>query len=120
LRIPDSVWDRLPFAMKLLRSLFWVELIVDPSGWVLLVFVFPTFQAVMHGMGRSLPLPISAFAIVVQVATYALPVTLLALGWQFQRLRRTYSLSRAAFWGSLFNLRGGYWQGSPARVMLRD
>jgi len=62
LRVRDSVWDRLPFSMKLLRTLV----------------------------------------------------------WKFPRWHAEHGISRLELSGSLFNLRGSYWQGSRVRAILRD
>ena len=123
LRVPDSVWDRLPFSMKVLRTLVWLELILlffEPAGWTLVIFVIPTFQSWSASIGRELPLLIRVFVFVTYWGLYALPVIAAVLWWQFRYWHTKHAISVLVLFVSLFNLRGSYWQGSPARVILRD
>ncbi len=119
LRVRDSVWDRLPFSMKLLRSLVWVELIVLPTASILAFVVIPTFQSMFQSAGREIPLSVSIVAVAYQWALYLLPVTLGLLVWKVYAWKKTHDVPAAASLASLFNLKGSYWQGSPARAILR-
>ena len=60
-----------------------------PAGLALLFFVIPTYQEVMASMGRDLPLAVRGFTVVTYIAGYALPVTVLALLWQFRPHQRS-------------------------------
>ena len=125
LRVRDSVWERLPFSMKLLRTLVWLELIVLPAGGLLVLFVIPTFEALIRYEGAAgFPLFILVLTRVVTYsvrwAIYALPVTVALLVWKFHRWGTEQNIPLLALIGGLFNLQGSHWQGSPVRAILRD
>ena len=116
----DSVWDRLPVSMKIVRTLVWLQLIILPAGWVLATFVVPTFQTMLESAGREVPFAITGLLYAVQGALYTLPVTVGLMGWKGHVWQREHDIPTIDLLGSLFDLRGSYWQGSPARAILRD
>jgi hypothetical protein len=120
LRVRDSVWGRLPTSMKLLRTLIWLELIILPAGGILTVFVLPTFQTMFASVGQPWPLVLTAVYNATYAAWYALPVTVGLLVWKWYQWRKEHGVTGRALLGSLFNLRGDYWQASRMRVILED
>ncbi|HUF29250.1 MAG TPA: serine/threonine-protein kinase, partial [Gemmatimonadaceae bacterium] len=120
LRVRDSVWDRLTFGMKALRTLAWFQWMLLPFGSVVVLFVLPTFRSLARDSGIALPLSLRAFNALVVWSSYALFGTLALLWWQLRQARIKHNVPMLAFLRSLLNLRGSYWQGSPARAMLRD
>lgn len=120
LRVRDSVWDRLPLSMKVLRTLVWLELIVAPVSNILALFVIPTFQTMIWGLGREVPLVITGLVHTAIWSRRSLPFVAVLLVVLFWRWRARHGIPLRALFASLFNLRGSYWQGSPARAILRD
>ena len=120
LRTADTVWSRLPFSMKLLRTLLWMEAIILPAGQVLAIFVIPTFEHAAHDVAGQSPVLLRAFVGLVWTLTFIAPVALGLFLWYGWRYRKQHGVSWTAFIASLITLRGSHWQGSPARVILRD
>ena len=106
--------------MKLLRTLVWLQLIIIPAGGVLALFVVPTFQSLLEFSGQEVPLAITGLLYAVRGALYALPVTVVLMAWKGHVWQAEHGIPTPALLGSLFNLRGSYWQGSPVRAILRD
>ena len=118
LRNPASVWDRLPAALKLMRTALWLGLLVVPAGLVLAVFVIPTFRVVYESMGVRLPLIMSMFASVVTIGAYAFPVVLSAALVQVQRWHARHGLSGVAAFSALLSDNVDFWRHTEARKLL--
>jgi tRNA A-37 threonylcarbamoyl transferase component Bud32 len=60
LRSADSAWDRMPFGVKLLRTLLWLDVAVIPLA-IPLVFGVPQLSSTAASGGIALPLPVRLF-----------------------------------------------------------
>ena len=120
LRDPASVWDRLPPTLKVARTVIWLELLLLPAGFVLAVFVLPTFQAVYASIGVELPLMMRTFHVAVTIGGYVLPlITVAALvqGWRW--CART-GLPRMVAFNAFFSVSRDFWRDTEALKLLRD
>jgi hypothetical protein len=120
LRHPGSVWDRLPPALKLMRTVIWLELLLLPAGVLLAVFVLPTFQAVYASLGVRFPLMMSTFMSAVEIGGYVLPVILLAALVQGRRWHTRRGLRLTVAFNAFFSVSRDFWQDTDARQLLRN
>jgi len=119
LRDPASVWDRLPPELKVMRTVIWLELLLLPAGFVLIVFVLPTFQAVYSSIGVDFPLMMRTFMSAVVIGGYVLPVLLLAALVQGWRWHVRHGLSLTVAFSALFSVNRDFWRETEARQLLR-
>jgi len=120
LRDPSSVWDRLPPALKVMRTVFWLELLLLPAGFLLAIFVLPTFQAVFESLGLRFPLVMRTVILAVEIgAYYVLPLFVVAALVQGRRWRATYGLPHMVAFSALFSVSQDFWRGTEARQLLR-
>ncbi len=119
LRDPASVWDRLPLTLKVLRTVFWLELLLLPAGVVLLTFVIPTFQMVYASIGVAFPVVMGTYALAVTVGGYVFPVIALAALVQGWRWHARHGLSRIVYFSALFSVSQDFWRDTDARLLLR-
>jgi len=120
LRDPSSLWDRLPPTLKVARTAIWLALLLLPAGFVMLVFVLPTFQTVYEILGFQFPSMMRAYTLTVTVGGYVLPVMVLAALVQASLWRTRYGLSRLVAFTALFSVRRDFWQDTDARELLRS
>ncbi len=78
LRDPANAWDEIPFAMKLLRTIVWLNLLALPLA-VPLIFLVPALEKVAASAGLQLPLSmrVTIFASSIALAArllYGLPL----------------------------------------------
>ena len=119
LRDPSSLWDRLPPTLKVARTAVWSALLLLPAGFVMVVFVLPTFQTVYEILGFQFPSMMRAYTLAVTVGGYVLPVMVLAALVQASLWRTRYGLSRSVAFTALFSVRRHFWQDTDARELLR-
>jgi hypothetical protein len=119
LRDPSSLWDRLPPTLKVARTAVWSALLLLPAGFVMVVFVLPTFQTVYEILGFQFPSMMRAYTLAVTVGGYVLPVMVLAALVQASLWRTRYGLSRLVAFTALFSARRDFWQDTDARELLR-
>ncbi len=119
LRDPSSLWDRLPPTLKVARTATWLALLLLPAGFVMVVFVLPTFQTVYQILGFQFPAMMRAYTTAVTVGAYVLPVMVLAALVQASLWRTRYGLSRLVAFTALFSARRDFWQDTDARELLR-
>ncbi len=119
LRDPDSVWDRLPPTLKAMRTVIWLELLLLPAGFVLAVFVLPTFQAVYESIGVELPLMMRTFIVAVTIGGYVLPLITLAVLVQGWRWCARNGLPRMVAYNAFFSVSRDFWRDTDARQLLR-
>jgi hypothetical protein len=74
LRDPASVWDRLPLTLKVTRTAIWLGLLLLPAGFVLVVFVIPTFQKLYGILEFQFPSMMHTYTLAVMAGGYVLPV----------------------------------------------
>ncbi len=77
-----------------MRTVIWLELLLLPAGFVLAIFVIPTFQAVYASIGVAFPLVMRTFAFAVTIGGYVFPLIALAALVQGWRWRARHSLPR--------------------------
>lgn len=118
LRSPASVWDKLPPALKVIRTAIWLGLLLLPAGAVLVVFVIPTFGVVYERIGLQLPSMMRSYSLVVTVGAYVSPLILLAAVVQGQWHARQ-GLPRQVALNALFSVSGEFWRDTEARKLLR-
>ncbi len=119
LRDSASVWDRLPPALKLMRTVIWLELLLLPAGVVLATFVLPTFQVMFASIGVELPLMMRTFTFAVTVGGYVLPLIALAALVQGRRWRSRFGLPLWVTFNAFFSVSRAFWQDTDARQLLR-
>ena len=119
LRDPSSLWDRLPPTLKVARTAVWLALLLLPAGFVMVVFVLPTFQTMYEILGFQFPAMMRAYTTAVTVGSYVLPVMVLAALVQASLWRTRYGLSRLVAFTALFSARRDFWQDTDARELLR-
>jgi hypothetical protein len=119
LRDPASVWDRLPPVLKVMRTVIWLELLLLPAGFVLAIFVIPTFQALYSSIGVEFPLMMRTFMSAVVIGGYVLPVLLLAALVQGWRWHVRHGLSLTVAFSALFSVNRDFWRETEARQLLR-
>jgi hypothetical protein len=119
LRDPASVWDRLPPALKVLRTVFWLELLLLPAGFLLAIFVLPTFEAVFASLGMAFPLMMRTVTLAVTIGVYVLPLFAVAAVVQGRRWRAEHGLSPMVAFGTLFSVSPDFWQDTEAGKLLR-
>ena len=118
LRNPASVWDRLPPALKVMRTVIWLELLLLPAGFVLALFVLPTFQAVYESIRVELPLMMRTLMLAFELGGYALPLIIVAALVQGRRWRTRYGVPRMTAFYTLFSVSEDFWQDTEARKLL--
>jgi hypothetical protein len=119
LRDPSSVWDRLPPTLKVLRTVFWLELLLLPAGFLLAIFVLPTFEVVFASLGMAFPLMMRTVTFAVTIGGYVLPLFAVAAVVQGRRWRATYGLPRMVAFSALFSVSQDFWRDTEARLLLR-
>jgi hypothetical protein len=119
LRDPANVWDRLPPALKLMRTVIWLELLLLPAGFLLAIFVIPTFQAVWASLGLDAPLVERIFMTAVTIGGYVLPVILVAALVQARRWHNGLGLPVWVAFTAFFSVSHDFWQDTEARQLLR-
>ena len=120
LRNPESVWDRLPPALKLMRTVIWLELSLLPAGLVLVVFVTPTFQAVYASIGVVSPLAMRVLMALVGIGGYVLPVILVGTIVQYRRWSTRLGLSSVVAFKTFFSVNPDFWRDTDARLLLKN
>jgi hypothetical protein len=118
LRNPGSVWDRLPPALKVMRTAVWLGLLLLPAGFILVVFVLPTFEAVYASLGSQLPSMMRTYMLAVTVAGYVLPVIMLAALVQASRWHTQRGLPRWVALNALLSVSEDFWRNTEARKLL--
>jgi hypothetical protein len=119
LRDSASVWDRLPPALKLMRTVIWLELLLLPAGFMLAIFVIPTFQAVYVSLGVNEPLAERIFMTVVEIGGYILPIIALAAVLQAWRWRTELGLPLWVTVNAFISVSRAFWHDTDARQLLR-
>ena len=119
LRDPANVWDRLPPALKLMRTVIWLELLLLPAGFVLAIFVIPTFQAVWASLGLDAPVVERIFMTAVAIGGYVLPVILVAALVQARRWHNGLGLPVWVAFTAFFSVSQDFWRDTDARRLLR-
>jgi hypothetical protein len=119
LRVSGSVWDRLPPALKLMRTVIWLELLLLPAGFVLAIFVIPTFQAVWAALGLDAPLVEHIFMTAVTIGGYVLPVILVAVLVQARSWHNRFGLPLWVAFNAFFSVNRDFWRETEARQLLR-
>ena len=120
LRDSASVWDRLPVTLKLLRTVFWLELLLLPAGFVLAIFVIPTFQLVFASIGVASPLAMRVFLTLVEIGGYLLPVVSVGAIVQLWRWQAKLGLSPLLAISAFFSVDPDFWRDTDARLLLKD
>jgi len=120
LRNSASVWDRLPVTLKLLRTALWLELLLLPAGFILVIFVTPTFQAVYASIGVESPLAMRIYAALVSVGGYLLPVILVGAIVQYRRWQTKLGLSPLLADSVFFSVDPDFWRDTDARLLLKN
>ncbi len=118
LRARASVWDRLPPALKLMRTGIWLGLLLLPAGVLLVVFVLPTFQVVYETMGVRFPLMMRTYTSAVTIGGYVFPLIMLAAVVQSWRWRARHGLSLTVAFNALFSVDQDFWRSADARKLL--
>ena len=119
LRNPESIWDRLPPMLKVMRTVIWLELLLLPAGVVLLLFVLPTYQAVYEAIRVEFPLMMRSLMLAVKIGLYLFPLIALAALVQGRRWRARYGFPRMVALNLWFSVRPGFWRDTEARKLLR-
>jgi hypothetical protein len=120
LRNPASVWDKLPPTLRVMRTVLWLELLLLPAGFVLALFVLPTFQAVYAAIGIEFPLMMSALILAFEIGGYILPLIVLAALVQSWRWRARQGLPLMVALNALFSGSRDFWRDPEARRLLRS
>ena len=120
LRAPGSVWDRLPLSLKVMRTVIWLELLLLPAGFVLTVFVTPTFRVVFEIVGLGFPVIMGMFESAVVVVGWILPVAALSALVQGRRWRVGLGLPRMVAFRAFFSVSPEFWRDTDARRLLGD
>lgn len=120
LRDSASVWERMPLALKLLRTGVWLELLLLPAGFILVIFVTPTFQAVYASIGVESPLAMRLFATLVSIGGYLLPVVLVGAIVQYRSWRTKLGLSAQLGFRAFFSVDPDFWRDTDARLLLKS
>ncbi len=94
-------------------------LVLLPAGFVLSVFVLPTFQAVYESIGVKLPLMMRTFIIAVTIGGYLLPLITLAALVQGWRWCTRHGLPRMVAFSAFFSASRDFWRDTDARQLLR-
>ncbi len=118
LRNPASLWDRLPHALRVTRTAIWLASLLLPAGFVLLVFVLPTFQTVYEILGFQFPSMLRMYTTAVTAAGYVLPPVILGGLVQASRWHATHGLSRSVALNALFSGNRDFWRDTDARELL--
>ena len=118
LRDPASVWDRLPPALKLMRTAIWLGLLLLPAGAVLIVFVLPTFEVMYESIGVRFPLMMGAYTSLVTVGGYVFPFVMLAAVVQGRRWQARHGLSTMVVLNAWFSVNRDFWRDTDARKLL--
>jgi hypothetical protein len=117
-RDPASVWDRLPPTLKVMRTVFWLELLLLPAGVLLAIFVLPTFEAVFASIGVQFPSMMRTFTFVVTIGGWVLPLLAVAAVVQGRRWHATYGLPPMVAFNALFSVSQDFWRDTDARRLL--
>ena len=120
LRSPGNVWDRLPTTLKVLRTLIWLELLLLPAGFVLVVFVTPTFEVVYASVGAPFPLLLGMFISAVSIGGYLLPMILLGAVLQGRRWRGRLGLPGLVAFNAFFSVSPDFWRNTDAKRLLLE
>ena len=120
LRDSASVWERLPPTLKVMRTVIWLDLLLLPAGFVLAVFVLPTFQAVYESIGVQLPFMMRTFTLSAEVGGYVMVLITLAALVQGWRWRAMLGLPPMVVFNALFSVRRDFWRDTEARQLLRN
>jgi type II secretory pathway component PulF len=102
-----------------MRTLMWLELLLLPAGFVLAVFVIPTFQAVWGSLEVDAPLAERIFMTAVEIGGYVLPVILLAAVVQGRRWHNRLGLPLWVAFNAFFSVSRDFWRDTDARQLLR-
>ena len=120
LRNPASVWDRLPPQLRVMRTVIWLELLLLPAGFLMVLFVLPTFQAAYESVGLEFPLMMSMYSLAVVAGGYLLPLILLAALVQGGRWRIRHGLTPMVALKVWVSVRPEFWRDTEARELLRN
>jgi hypothetical protein len=120
LRNPASIWDQLPPTLRVLRTVIWLELLLLPAGFLLAVFVLPTFRAVYRAIGVDFPLAMRALIVAFEVGGYLLPIIALAVLVQSRQWCATYGLPRMVALRAWFSASPDFWRDTEARLLLNS
>lgn len=118
LRDPENVWDRMPWSMRVMRTIIWIGLVVVPMIMPLLFFVddLATFAA---AGAMPLPLPlrimIVASSVALQPLTYGLVLSLIGAAI----LARRRGVPASSVLKLLFTWRASAWD-TPEGQRLRS
>ncbi len=118
LRSPASLWDRLPHSLRVTRTAIWLGMLLLPAGFLLTVFVLPTFQTVYEYLGFQFPSMLSMYTTAVTAAAYVLPPVILGGLVQASRWHRSHGLSRLDTLNALFSGSRDVWRDTDARKLL--
>ncbi|MFG1691756.1 hypothetical protein ACGF5M_06345 [Gemmatimonadota bacterium] len=120
LRDSASVWDELPPTLKVTRTAIWLELLLLPAGFVLAVFVLPTFQAVYESIRVESPLMMRTLILAFEIGGYVLPLIILAALVQGWRWRTGLGLPPIVAFNAFFSISQDFWLDTEARQLLED
>lgn len=118
LRDPANVWDKLPPTLKVMQTVLWLELLLLPAGFILAVFVIPTFQAVFASLGMQFPLMMRTYSVAVTIGGYALPFIVIAALVQGRHWHAQHGVPGMVAFKSLFSVNRDFWRDTDARKLL--
>ena len=102
-----------------MRTVIWLELLLLPAGFVLAIFVIPTFQAVWAALGLDAPLVERIFMTAVTIGGYVLPVILVAVLVQARSWHNRFGLPLWVAFNAFFSVNRDFWRETEARQLLR-
>lgn len=119
LRDPASVWDRMPFSMKLMRTVLWLNLVAIPYA-LPLIFVVPNLTLLSEASARALPLPLRLVIAFSSVIKWPLIIGLLLVPIAAVIIARSRCVSSLTVLRLLLTWRGDKWDTPEGRRLLAE